>query len=170
MRRLALAAAMASAVVATACASGGRTASPPSPPPPPFYEPEIALRNVRFVGAGITGSAMDVVLHVYNPNDYAIRSPRVAYRVLVDRHELSEGVYDTNVAIPAGDSVVMLVPVKVGYTSVARSARSLLGDGTVSYRVVGDIRVDTPHGRRSAPYDRTGRFAPLTAAISKASH
>ena len=169
MRRLALAVAMASAAAGLACASGGGSSAASAPPPPPFYRPEIELRNVRFAGAGMTGGAMDVVLRVYNPNDYPLRSPRVAYRLIVDKHEVAEGTYDTNVDVPARDSAVMRVPMKVGYTSVARGARSLLGDGTVDYRVLGRIHVDTPHGRLSSPYDRKGRFAPLTTALHKGS-
>lgn len=165
MRKLVLAAALASAAVTLACASGG---SGGGAPPPPFYRPEVALRNVRFAGAGITGGSMDVVLNVYNPNDYALRSPRVAYRVMVDRHELARGEYDSNVTVAPGDSATLLVPVKVGYTKVARGARSLLDDGTVNYRVLGKIHVDTPYGRLAAPYDRNGSFAPITAAISRA--
>jgi LEA14-like dessication related protein len=163
MRKLTLALALAASAVGIGCASGGSGSSTPRPP---FYRPEVALRNVRFAGAGITGGSMDVVLHVYNPNDYQLRSPRVAYRLMVDRHELAHGVYDLDVTVPPGDSATLLVPVKVGYTSVARSARSLLDDGTVNYRVVGKIHVDTPYGRLAAPYDRNGRFAPITAAIS----
>ena len=169
MRRLVLALALASSAVAVGCASGGGNRGD-APPPPPFYRPEVALRNVRLAGAGITGGALDVVLRVYNPNDYQLRAPRVAYRLLIDKHEVAEGAYDTKVDVPPGDSVDMIVPVKLGYTSVARSARSLLGDGTVNYRVLGKIYVDTPYGRLAAPYDRDGRFAPLTTALDKASH
>ena len=168
MRRLALAATLAAAVVGTACSSGNRTVVH-GPPPPPFYQPEIALRNVRFAGAGITGGVMNVALRVHNPNDYALRAPRVALRVLVDDHEVGDGEYDSSVEVAPRDSTIILVPVHVGYKTAAatatRGARSMLGDGMVNYRVVGRIHVGTPYGRFSSPYDRNGRFAPMVVRM-----
>lgn len=172
MRRLVLAAALASATLGLACASGRRStasASTSAPPPPPFYRPVVGLRSVRFAGAGITGGTMDVLLNVYNPNDYRLVSPRVAYRVLVGDTELGRGVYDSDATVLPDDSVTLRVPVTVDYASVGHGARALLGNGTVNYRVLGHIYVDTPYGRLAAPYDRIGRFAPMTATLPRGS-
>ena len=167
MRRLALVAATASAALGLACASGGRssTTAAGAAPAPPFYRPVVALRSVRFAGAGITGGTMDLVLNVYNPNEYRLLSPRIAYRVMVDDTELGRGTYDSEATVLPDDSVAIQVPVKVEYLSIGRGARALLGSGTLNYRVLGHIYVDTPYGRLAAPYDRVGRFSPMTAAL-----
>lgn len=170
MRRLVFAATLASAALGLACASGGNggaAATSAAPAPPPFFRPVVALRSVRFAGAGITGGTMDVVLSVYNPNDYRLLSPRVVYRVMVDDTELGRGTYDSDAALLPDDSVTLRVPVDVQYLSIGRGARALLGNGTLNYRVLGHIYVDTPYGRLAAPYDRVGRFSPVAAAISQ---
>jgi hypothetical protein len=166
MRRLVIVAAWASAALGLACASGGsQQSSAPAETPPPFYRPVVGLRSVRFVGAGMTGGTMDLVLNVYNPNDYRLVSPRIAYRVMVDDNEIGRGVYDSDATVLPADSVSLRVPVDVEYSSVGRGARAMLGNGSVNYRVLGHIYVDTPYGRLAAPYDRVGRFSPMTASL-----
>jgi hypothetical protein len=166
MRRLVIVAAWASAALGLACASGGsRQTSAPAEAAPPFYRPVVGLRSVRFAGAGITGGTMDLVLNVYNPNEYRLLSPRISYRVMVDDNEIGRGVYDSDAAVLPTDSVSLRVPVDVEYSSVGRGARALLGNGSVNYRVLGHIYVDTPYGRLAAPYDRIGRFSPMTASL-----
>ena len=59
--------------------------------------------------------------------------------------------------------VMSTSPFAVLMTSVAFGAAAV---GTVSYRMVGRISVGTPYGRLSAPYDRSGRFAPLSLPMS----
>jgi hypothetical protein len=172
MRRLTIAAALASAALGVACSSGTTrttTSTAPAEAPPPFYRPVVGLRSVRFVGAGITGGTMDLVLNVYNPNEYRLLSPRISYRVMVDETELGRGIYDADATILPADSVSLRVPVEVDYSSIGRGARAMLGNGSVTYRVLGHIYVDTPYGRLAAPYDRVGRFSPMTAALPQGS-
>ena len=170
MRRLLIAAAWASAALGLACSSGGtRTTSSTADAQPPFYRPVVGLRSVRFAGAGITGGTMDLVLNVYNPNDYRLLSPRISYRVMVDDTELGRGVYDADATVLPADSVSLRVPVEVDYSSIGRGARAMLGNGSVTYRVLGHIYVDTPYGRLAAPYDRIGRFSPMTATLPQGS-
>ena len=170
MRRLVIVATMASAALGLACASGGSSRSTAAEAaPPPFYRPVVGLRSVRFVGAGMTGGTMDLVVSVYNPNDYRLLSPRISYRVLVDDKEVGRGVYDSDATVLPADSVSLRVPMEVAYSSVGRGARAVLGNGTINYRVLGHIYVDTPYGRLAAPYDRIGRFSPMTASLPQGS-
>lgn len=160
MRKLLLFGASASILAAAAC---GGSRAPAGPPPPPFYRPTVALREVRVAGFGITGGSLDVVLNVWNPNGYGLQSPRVAYRIMTGKVQLGSGVYDSDIFIDSRDSALVAFPVNFSYLSIGRAGREMLETGSVDYRVLGDIDVDTPYGRWSFPYDRTGRFASLTA-------
>ena len=150
------------AILAVAPGCGGSRA-PAGPPPPPFYRPTVALREVRLAGLGITGGSMDVVLNVWNPNGYGLQSPRVEYRIMTGDIKLGSGVHDSDIFIESRDSALVSFPVNFSYLSIGRAGREMLNSGTVDYRVLGDIDVDTPYGRYTFPYDRNGRFASLTA-------
>src|SRR4051812_19506143 len=143
------------------CGGGGTTRVREPAPTIPFTQPDVALRNVQLRGLGITGGALDLDLRVANPNEYALESPRVAYRVFVGDVELAEGVTDLDMTVAIGDSAVVHVPASVGYLSMTRAGREMMGTGVANYRVRGRITVGTPYGRVTFPYDRVGSFAPM---------
>jgi LEA14-like dessication related protein len=158
MKRLTLAASLAAIILGTACSSGGtRYVAPPVP----FYSPTVALREVKMGSVGLIGGSMDVVLNVYNPNDYMLVSPRVSYRLMVDDLTVGTGVYDSDITVESRDSARVRVPVSFTYKSVRNAGRSAANTGTVNYRVLGHIIVGTPYGRLSAPYDRVGQYAAI---------
>lgn len=144
------------------CGSSGGNA-----PPVPFDEPEVALRDVRLRGVGLTGGELDVELRVYNPNDYALRAPRVRYRVLLDTVQVARGITDLDVTVAGGDSAVVRLPATVSYLGLGRAGRALLNTGAARYRVLGRITVGTPYGRLSFPYDRVGTFSALSASAGR---
>ena len=145
----------------------GRNRIESATPAIPFDPPEVALRDVRLRGVGITGGALDLELRVYNPNDYQLTAPRVNYRVLVDRQELATGFTDLDVVVPSRDSATVRVPASFSYLSMGRAGRSLMNSGAAPYRVLGRITVGTPYGRLSFPYDRAGNFATLNAGLQR---
>ena len=160
MRQLVLAGAIAATLAGTGCAGKARPAGPPRPA---IVTPVVSLVDVRPAGVGLTGGALDVVLSVYNPNQFELHSPRVNYRLLVGDVRLADGDMSSDLVVPALDSVQVVLPAKFSYVAIGRAGREMLGTGTVDYRVLGDIDVGTQYGRYSVPYDRTGRFSSLTA-------
>ena len=161
MRRQGLVAVL--AIVAVAACGGGSSA--PANPPVPFYEPTVALRDVRMSGVGLTGGAMDIDLNVYNPNDYRLVAPRVTYRVYVGDVELAKGFADIETEVQSRDSTRLTVPVKFSYIGAGRAGKEALGSGIAIYRVVGRIYVGTPYGRVASPYDRQGSYSPMAKIL-----
>jgi LEA14-like dessication related protein len=154
------------AVLALTAACGGSSTPRPYVPPVPFDEPIVAMRDVRLAGAGLTGGSMDIVVSVYNPNDYAVQTPRMSYHLLVDTTRVADGSFDALLELPPHDSAQIKLPATFSYLSMRNAGRGVAAVGTVSYRLVGHIAVGTPYGRLSAPYDRIGRFAPLSIPVS----
>lgn len=148
------------AVVAAALGCGGNS-SDNTEEPIPFDQPDVALRDVKISGVGILGGSLQVVLHVYNPNGYALEAPRVAYRVYLSDVDLAQGITDLDVTVPARDSATVLVPASFSYLSIGHAGRALMNTGSAPYHVLGRITVGTPYGRLSFPYDRIGTFATL---------
>lgn len=158
MKHLHSMASLAAIAIATACGSGG---SRQQTAPVPFYSPTVGLRDVKMGSLGLLGGSMNVVLNVYNPNDYMLVAPRINYRVMVDSLTVGTGVFDSDVTVSSRDSVRVQVPVAFTYQNANRAGRSAANTGTVNYRVRGHIIVGTPYGRLSAPYDRVGQYAAI---------
>ena len=152
MRKLVVLAAATALVAGTACATIGRAA---------FEEPVVTLKNVNIQGLGLTGGSLDVLLNVYNPNGFRLDATQLTYRVFVDTVHVANGLMDSDFVVQAGDSSEVRIPVNFTYAGIGQAGRALLQTGTVNYRVAGDVRVGTPIGSFTVPYDRTGRFSTL---------
>ena len=157
--------ALAALTLAVVAACGGSRAPAPYVPPVPFDDPSVAIRDVRLAGAGLTGGSMDIVVSVYNPNDYDVQAPRLSYQLYVGDTRLTDGYYDANISLRSRDSALVKIPATFSYLTARRAGLAVAGTGTVDYRMLGRISVGTPYGRMSAPYDRMGRFAPLNVGF-----
>jgi len=125
-----------------------------------FREPSVTLRDVRVVGLGVSGGTLDVVLGVYNPNNYRLDAGRMTYRVFVgDSVGLAAGVLDTRQTVQAKDSTIVHVPVVFAYSGLGVAARQLLMTGAVNYRVTGDVTVASGVGNRRVPFSAAGRYS-----------
>ena len=129
-----------------------------------FAQPTVAFRGVDIGTIGVTGGALDVVLRVANPNPYQLSARRVTYRLLAgDSTEVGRGATTQPVTLAAHDSALVHLPLDVTWRGLRDVGRRALADGTVSYRIVGEIEADTPVGAHTFPFDQRGRFAALGA-------
>lgn len=124
-----------------------------------FKEPGVTLRNVVINGLGMSGGAMDVELGIYNPNGFKLDATRVTYKLLVGNDTLGTGQTDQRLTVQKNDSAVVRLPIDFTYAGLSSAARQVLTQGTVNYRVLGDVTVATPLGNFTRPYDQTGRFS-----------
>ena len=129
-----------------------------------FARPAVAFRGVGLGTIGIGGGSLDVVLNVSNPNPYQLSARQVTYRLLAgDSTEVGRGATTQPVAVAARDSALVHLPLDVTWRGLREVGREALSDGTVTYRIVGEIVADTPIGTRTFPFDERGRFAALGA-------
>lgn len=137
---------------AVGCATLGRAV---------FKEPVVNFRSIRLNGLGITGGSMDLELAVYNPNSFNLETTRFTYNLLMDSVQVADGLIDTRRTFTSGDTSVVTIPINFTYAGLGRVGQELMRSGTINYRVLGDLTVDTPLGNFTRPYDQTGRFTPL---------
>lgn len=142
--------ALLAAALVTGCASLGRGV---------FREPIVRFGAVNIKGLGLTGGALDVVLNVYNPNGFDLNATRLTYRLMVDDKDLGTGALDRAFRVRDGDSTTVTIPVDFSYSGLGAAGRQLLSTGSVNYRVIGDLTLDTPLGSFTRPYDQRGRFS-----------
>ena len=129
-----------------------------------FAQPTVAFRGVDLGTIGVSGGAIDVVVLVANPNPYQLSARRVTYSLLAgDSTEVGHGATTAAVVVAAHDSALVRLPLDVSWRGLRDVGRRALADGTVSYRVVGEIEADTPIGAHTFPFDQRGRFAALGA-------
>jgi LEA14-like dessication related protein len=152
MRVMRMMAAFAATATVSSCATIGRQT---------FAEPVVQLKDVRLNGVGLTGGTLDVVLSVYNPNNFRLDATRLTYKLLVDTVNFATGVVDNRFTVQEKDSSLVTIPVSFTYAGVGEAGRQLINTGSVTYRVLGDVTVGTPLGSFTRPYDRSGRYTAL---------
>jgi LEA14-like dessication related protein len=127
-----------------------------------FKEPVVTLRNAQITGLGVTGGSLEVVLDVYNPNNFKLDGTRLTYKVMVDSLTFGSGAYDTRFVVDKGDTSQITLPFSFTYEGVGSAGRQLMQTGSVEYRVLGDVTVNTPLGNFTRSYDQKRRFNTLS--------
>jgi LEA14-like dessication related protein len=150
MRKAAIATAMFGVLAMSGCATLLRQA---------FTDPVVNLRDVRLQGLGVNGGNLDVVLSVYNPNNYRLDATRLSYRLVVDDVTFATGDLDARTSIGNRDSTFITIPVNFTFAGIGAAGRQIINTGAVNYRITGDIGVGTPAGAFTVPYSSTGRFS-----------
>ncbi len=139
-------------VAATACASLGSTA---------FREPVVTYKDAVITGLGLSGGSLEVVLSIYNPNNFRLDGTGLTYRVAVDSVPFGSGSLSDRFAVQEGDSTMVRLPLSFTYAGVGQAGRQLIQTGSVNYTVSGDITVSTPIGNFTRPYSGKGRLTTL---------
>jgi LEA14-like dessication related protein len=135
-----------------ACAALGRSA---------FVTPVVAFKDVRLKGVGLEGGSLDLILDVYNPNDYRLDASRVTYTLFVDTTQVATGVVSKRVTLENRKNVEVTLPVTFTGRELMGAAALLMRSGSLDYRVAGEVTVATPFGNFTRPYDGKGRFDSL---------
>ena len=149
MRKVAMIAAAITIASGVGCRSVGRQM---------LKEPVVTLKDVRLVGIGVTGGTLDVFLNIYNPNEFRLDGSRLTYQVFADSVAVGGGTLEQQFTVQNGDSTTIRLPLTFTYTGLGAAARQIQNQGSVNYRVRGEIEVATPIGRFTRPYDQSGRY------------
>ena len=123
-----------------------------------FKEPIVTMKDVKVTGLGVTGGSLEIVLDVYNPNNFRLDGSRLTYKLMVDTLTFGTGSYDSRFQVEKGDTSEIRLPFSFSYTGANAAGRQLIQTGSVEYRVMGDVTVNTPIGAFTRPYDQRGRF------------
>jgi LEA14-like dessication related protein len=148
-------AALCGAIVFSVCACSfvGRQA---------FAPPVVVVNDARLIPLR---ARLELVLSIYNPNNYRLDAEALHYRAYVDTLMLGEGAIDNRLTIRAKDSVLVNVPVsvKVGPLLIATA---LVGQrGTVDFTLAGDVRVLTVFGGVSRAFEQKGTYDGVTVTL-----
>lgn len=137
-----------------------------------FRTPTVELRDIRVRGIGLEGGSLDLVLDVYNPNDYRIDATRLTYRFYADTAQgrptsapstereglIATGEVTRRVTLENRAHNDVTLPLTFTMRELMGAAAVLLRNGSVDYRVAGEVTLDTPFGSITRPYEGKARF------------
>ena len=121
-----------------------------------FEEPQLALEEINITGLGLTGGTLDLVLDVYNPNDYRLRSTRLELALDLEGTHFGDALIDKPLDLSPQNHSRVVVPVRFEWTGVGAGARALLDRRAVRYRLAGAVLVETPVGEKRVGMSRDG--------------
>jgi len=123
-----------------------------------FSNPIVEVKDVKVKGVGFQGGSLDVILDVYNPNDYRIDARSISYHVFVDSAEIATGEIEKLLTLSNMGHSEVIVPVDFTFAAVQRAMQKFAQRGFVDYRVTGAFTMATPFGNITRPYSGNGRL------------
>jgi LEA14-like dessication related protein len=133
-------AAIVMAVLASACATlRGLT----------FQEPDVSLQEIDITGLGLTGGTSDLVLDVWNPNNYRLRSTRLEVGIDLEGTHFGDALLDRPLDLSPTNHSRVVVPVRFEWAGLGVGAKALLTRRAVGYAITGRVLLDTPLGDKA---------------------
>lgn len=123
-----------------------------------FQRPTVEFRGARLRNSGLGGGVVDVQLMLRNPNAYPLTVAGATYRVYAgDSVEVGQGMMRDTLAVPPEDSALVQLPLNFTWRSLLAASRQARVDGTIEYRVSGEVVGVTPVGDYTFPVNTRGR-------------
>lgn len=118
-----------------------------------FRTPTVELRDVRLRGIGLEGGALDLVLDVYNPNEYRLDATKLTYTLLAESTHVAAGSITKRVTLAKRDHNQIELPLTFTMRELLGAAEVIVRKGRVHYTVKGEVTMDTPFGSATKPYE-----------------
>ena len=103
-------------------------------------------------------SDLDLVLDVFNPNEYRMDATRLTYTLVADSSPVANGAVTHRVTLVGKQHNAVTMPVTFSVKELFSVAEVLLRKGSVDYLVRGEVTVDTPFGSMTRPYEGKARL------------
>ena len=130
-------------------------------------DPELHLDRVVVRGVGLTGGTMDLIVSVYNPNQFDLAGTKLQLGFDVEDSHVGDLTYDDDFEVQNGDTTALSLPLQFTWNGLAAAARSAFGTGELPYTLRGQLTLQTPIGGHTVPFTHQGRV-PLTRAAGVA--
>ena len=114
-----------------------------------FHEPEVSLQEIEITSLGLTGGTFDLVLDVWNPNDYRLRSTRLEVGIDLEGTHFGDALLDRPLDLSPTNHGRVVVPVRFEWAGLGAGAKALLTRRAVGYEIMGRVWLDTPLGDKT---------------------
>jgi len=151
------------AFIVTTCKSTGKASAPS------FREPKMALRSIEFSKISYAGVDLLCKVSVENPNNFEVGFPEITWNFFVGQETFpfTNGVIKRDSRIGSRSTVVVDVPVRVGYVELLDSFISLVGRKNTNYNMVVDAKmaIGGEYGNRTWHFERKGEIPILRVPV-----
>lgn len=120
--------------------------------------PTVEVKDVVVKGMGTQGGSLDVILDVYNPNEFRMDATKITYELWVDSSKVANGDINKLVTLTGKQRSDITVPVNFTYNEMRAVLNTFMLKGVVDYTVRGQFTVVTPFGNITRPYSGVGRL------------
>ena len=76
-----------------------------------FRTPTVAIKDVRVRALGLEGGSLDLVLDVFNPNEYRMDATRLTYTLVADSSPVANGAVTHRVTLVGKQHNAVTMPV-----------------------------------------------------------
>jgi LEA14-like dessication related protein len=126
-----------------------------------FANPVVEVKDVRVTSIGFAGGSLELILDVYNPNEYRLDASKITYTFWVDTTQIATGVIERLLTVEGKGRGSITVPVTVGFSEASYALRTYARFGSLDYRVTGQFTLAMPFGNLTRPYSGTGKISGL---------
>lgn len=131
--------------------------------PVSLQDPDLHLDRVVLRAVGLTGGTMDLIVGIYNPNQFDLAGTTLQVGFDVEHSHVGDLTYDDDFQMQKGDTTALTLPLRFSWNGLAGAAQTALGSGELPYTLKGQLTIQTPFGEHKLPFTREGR-APLSRA------
>jgi LEA14-like dessication related protein len=121
-----------------------------------FEQPSVDLEAIEITGVGVSGGSLVLVLEVFNPNDYDIRTIWVEASLELEGTHFGTAVLEGDETLAANSRTQVEIPAEFTWEGVGAGARALLGRGALRYQLEARLRVETSIGGRTVSLRNRG--------------
>lgn len=116
--------------------------------------PEVTVTDFNVTDVSVEEVAVNLHLNVKNPNPVALKANRINYALSFSGNNVTEGVFDQGINVPASGENTLMIPLKFKYSSLGNLLSSLLKNTyTKDYELTGSA----DFGFFSIPFKKTGQ-------------
>ena len=118
-------------------------------------DPEVSILDFNLTGVSSEELSMDLNLNVKNPNPIPINLDKVTYALNFSGEQVTEGVFDKGISVPASGENKVTVPIKFKVNSIAHLMQGFINRSfTKDYELSGSAKL----GIFSIPFSKKGEI------------
>jgi LEA14-like dessication related protein len=121
-----------------------------------FETPTVELAAIEITGIGVSGGSLLLVLDVFNPNDYDIRTTWVEASLELDDTHFGTATLEGDETLLASSRTTVEIPAEFTWEGLGAGARALLQRGALHYDLETRLRVETPIAGRTVTLRNRG--------------
>jgi len=120
--------------------------------------PEVKVQEIRWGKLSLDSAGGVVRLHMVNRNQFPVNMARLAYGLTLGKTEVAKAAIDKPLAFEAnGGAGVVEIPISFSPRKLGLAVLGMLTGEGASYKLTGDVAVQTPFGPMSLPVEGVGK-------------